>query len=44
MTIGRLMNKEDVVYIYCILLSITQPLKEWNDAISSNLDGSRGYH
>ena len=36
------MDKEDVVHIYNgILLS---HIKEWNNAICSNMDGPRDYH
>ena len=36
------MDKEDVVHTYNgILLSLS---KEWNNAICSNMDGSRDYH
>jgi len=42
MSINRAMNKEDMVHIYNgILLSHK---KEWNNAICSNLDGSRDYY
>ena len=33
--------KKKMWYIYGILLSHK---KEWNDAICSNMDGTRGYH
>ena len=42
MSINRGMDKEDVVHIYNgILLSLK---KEWNNAICSNMDGSRDCH
>ena len=42
MSIHRWMHEEDVVHIYNgILLSHK---KEWNNAIFSNMDGSRDYH
>ena len=43
------MDKEDIwingymVYIY-IQWNTTQPQKEWNNAICSNMDGPRDYH
>ena len=42
MSINRGLDKEDVVYVYNgILLSHK---KEGNNAICSNMDGSRNYH
>ena len=42
MSIDRLMDKEAVVHIYNgIVLSHK---KEWNNAICSNMNGSRDYH
>ena len=42
MSFDRDLDKEDVVHIYNgILLSYK---KEWNNAICSNMDGSRNYH
>ena len=42
MSIDRWMDEEDVVHIYNgILLSHK---KEWNNAICSNMNGSRDYH
>ena len=40
------MDKEDVIYIYIyIQWNITWILKkEWNNAICSNMDGTRDYH
>ena len=42
MSIERGMDEEDMVHIYSgILLG---HLKEWNNAICSNMDGPRDYH
>ena len=42
MSINRWMHKEDVVHIYNgILLG---HLKQWNNAIGSNMDGPGDYH
>ena len=42
MYIGRKMDKEDVIHIYNGILLSHQ--NEWNNAICSNLDGSRECH
>ena len=42
MFIDRWMDKEDVIHIYNGLPLNHQ--KEWNNAICSNMDGSRDYH
>ena len=42
MSINRWIDKEDLVYIHNGILLGHK--KEWNNAICSNMDGSRDYH
>ena len=42
MSIDRRMDKEDVVYVYNVILLSRK--KEWNNVICSNMDGPRDNH
>ena len=42
MYINRRKDKEDVVHIYDRI--ITQPWKQWNNSICSNMDGPIDFH
>ena len=42
MSIDRWMDKKDVVYVHNGI--ILNHKKEWNNAICSNMDGTRDYH
>ena len=42
MSTDRWMDKEDVEYIYNVILLSHK--KEWNNVICSNMDGPKDYH
>ena len=45
MSINRWMDKEDVIGVcVCVCVCVTQPWKEWNNAICSNMDRPRDHH